>query len=162
MFIILKYFVLCTKIVINKNLQQISSCGCVLHCIASTNVHWPGNLMLQSFTRWSLQCFAICFAGISHQQTFRSNRCNSAERSKQVGIFLRLKLSVTDVMGGWEKYQRWLLFFLNWEVSRLNAAKSLFSKKKPRRLGQNQITEWFERIAFTMFTMKVSLSTLIS
>ena len=157
MFIILQYFVLCTKIVINKNLQQISSCGC-----ASANVHWPGNLMLQSFTRWSLQRFAICFAGISHQHTFRSNRCNSAERSKQVGIFLRLKLSVTDVIGGWEKYQRWLLFFLNWEVSRLNAAKSLFSKKKPRCFGQNQVTEWFGRVAFTMFTMKVSLSALIS
>ena len=162
MFIILKYFVLCTKIVINKNLQQISSCGCVLHCIASTHVHWPGNLMLQSFTRCPLQRFAICSAGISHQQIFRSNKCNSAERSKQVGIFLRLKLSVTDVIGGWKKYQRWLLFFLNWEVSRLNAAKSLFSKKKLRRLGQNQITEWFEIIALTMFTMKVPLSALIS
>ena len=71
MFIILQYFVLCTKIVINKNLQQIYSCGCVLHCIASTNVHWPGNLMLQSFTRCPLQRFAICSAGISHQQIFR-------------------------------------------------------------------------------------------
>ena len=73
-----------------------------VYYIASTNVHWPGNLMVQSFTRWSLQRFAICFAGISHQQTFRSNRCNSAARSKQVGIFLRLKLSVNDVIGGWE------------------------------------------------------------
>ena len=60
MFIILQYFVLCTKIVINKNLQQISSCGCVLHCFDHCPLTWESDAAVFHAMIASTFCSLFC------------------------------------------------------------------------------------------------------